>query len=94
MASKTIIVELNKDEKLNGDNYDIWHCMFQYILEEQDVLETLNHVMIEPTSEDTHQHEREIYLELFKPEKKKNSISRITLLGSMGSELMCEFVSE
>jgi S-methylmethionine-dependent homocysteine/selenocysteine methylase len=25
MASKSIIAYLNKGEKLDGDNYDIWH---------------------------------------------------------------------
>ena len=34
MASKNIIAELNKDDKLDGDKYDIWHRKVQYILEE------------------------------------------------------------
>ena len=32
-ASKNIVAELNKGEKLNGDNYDISHRKIQYILE-------------------------------------------------------------
>ena len=48
MALKTIVADLNKGEKLNGDNYDIWHRKVQYILEEQEVLETLNNIMNEP----------------------------------------------
>ena len=43
-TTKNIIVELNKGEKLNGDNYEIWHYKVQYILEEQEALETLNHM--------------------------------------------------
>ena len=41
-ASKNIMAELNKDEKLNGDNYDIWHRKIQHILKEQETLESLN----------------------------------------------------
>ena len=37
-ASKNIIAELNKGEKLNGDNYEIWSLKIQYVLEEQEVL--------------------------------------------------------
>ena len=37
-ASKNIATELNKGEKLNCDNYDIWHRKIQYILEEQESL--------------------------------------------------------
>ena len=41
MASKGIVADLNKGEKLDGDNYDIWHRKIQYVLNEQEVLETL-----------------------------------------------------
>ena len=41
-ASKNIVAKLNKGEKLNGDNYDIWHHKIQYILEEQETLQALN----------------------------------------------------
>ena len=44
-ATKNTITELNKDEKLNANNYKIWYRKVQYILEEQEALETLNHVM-------------------------------------------------
>ena len=37
--SKSIVAKLNKGEKLNGGNYDIWHCKIQYVLEEQEALE-------------------------------------------------------
>ena len=46
-AIRNIIAELNKGEKLNGFNYVIWHRKMQYVLEEQEVLGTLNHVMAE-----------------------------------------------
>ena len=48
MASKNIIADLNKGEKLNGDNYNIWHLKIQFVLEEQEVLETINVEMEEP----------------------------------------------
>ena len=43
MASKGIAADLNKGEKLDGDNYDIWNRKIQYVLNEQEVLETLTH---------------------------------------------------
>ena len=51
MASKNIIVELNKGEKLNGDNYNIWHLKMHYVLEEQKVLEAINYVMDAPMAD-------------------------------------------
>lgn len=50
MTSATMIVvaKLNKDDKMDGDNYDMWHRKVQYILEEQEVLEAINNTMTEP----------------------------------------------
>ena len=48
MGSKNIIADLNKGKKLNDDNYNIWHLKIQYVLEEQEVLETINAEMEEP----------------------------------------------
>ena len=48
MASKNIITDRNKSEKLNGDYYNIWHLKIQYVLEEKKVLETINVEMEEP----------------------------------------------
>ena len=42
MASKSIIADLNKGEKLNGDNYDIWSRKIWYVLEQQNALEGIN----------------------------------------------------
>ena len=44
-TTKNIITELNNDEKLNDDNYEVWLRKVQYILVKQEALETLNHVM-------------------------------------------------
>lgn len=38
-ASKnTIVDQLNKSKKLNGDSYEIWAMKIQYLLEEQEAL--------------------------------------------------------
>ena len=48
MATKNIIAKLNKGEKLNGNNYNIWHLKMQYNLEKQDALEVITNVMNKP----------------------------------------------
>ncbi|XP_022853910.1 uncharacterized protein LOC111375338 [Olea europaea var. sylvestris] len=48
MASKNIIADLNKGDKLNGNNYNTWRHKIWYVLEEQDCLEGINHVMEDP----------------------------------------------
>ena len=40
IASKDIVADLNTGEKLDGENYNIWHRKIQYVLNEQEVLET------------------------------------------------------
>ena len=40
-VTKNIIADLNQDDKLNEKNYDVWHRKIQYVLEEQDMLETI-----------------------------------------------------
>lgn len=48
MDFKIIIAYLNKNKKLINNNYNIWHQNVQYLLQEQMVLETINHVEFEP----------------------------------------------
>ena len=36
---------MNKGEKLDTDNYDIWHCKIQYILDVQEILEIMTQEM-------------------------------------------------
>ena len=60
MASKSIIADLNKGEKLDGDNYDIWHRKIQYVLDEQEVLETLTQSLDKPEDGDTEQHQHDL----------------------------------
>ena len=60
MASKGIVADLNKGEKLDDDNYDIWHRKIQYVLNEQEVLETLTHSLSAPEQGDTEQLTRDL----------------------------------
>lgn len=64
MTSKSIIADLNKCEKLKGDNYDIQSHKIWYVLEEQNALEGINHVLSQPEEDNTAHHKR--YLEAYK----------------------------
>ncbi|VVA98469.1 unnamed protein product [Arabis nemorensis] len=86
---KNIIAELNRGGKLDGDNYDIWYRKVQYVLEEQEVKETLFHLMEEPEQGTTAHHRRDE--EAYVAWKRKNSIARITLLSCIQDDLMFEF---
>ena len=57
--SKNIVIELNKGEKLNKDNYEIRSMKIQYVLEDQEALEVLNMFMTEPKQGNTTQHGRD-----------------------------------
>ena len=47
-AMKSIIADLDQGDKLNDKNYDIWHRKIQYVLEGQEMLETITQPMVEP----------------------------------------------
>ena len=53
MATQTVMAKLTKGEKLDGKNYDIWRCKIQCLLNEQEVLTTLEQVMVEPEQGNT-----------------------------------------
>ena len=86
VASKNIVIELNKDEKLNGDNYEIWSMKVQCVLEEQEVLKTLHVFMNEPKAGNTVQHGWEL-----RGMEKDNSVAHLTLQSSMDNDLIREF---
>ena len=90
-ASKNIVAELNKGEKLNGNNYEIWSMKIQYVLEEQEALEALNIILDEPEAGNTAQHRRD--REAYDAWKRKNSLARLTLLSSIKNDIMWEFRS-
>uniref|UniRef100_A0A0D3D3E6 DUF4219 domain-containing protein n=1 Tax=Brassica oleracea var. oleracea TaxID=109376 RepID=A0A0D3D3E6_BRAOL len=88
-ACKNIIAELNRGEKQDGDNYDIWYRKIHYVLEEQEVKETVSHLMEDHVQGTTSQHER--VKEAYTAWKTKNNIARITMISFMNDDLMCEF---
>lgn len=71
--AKNIVAELNKGDKLNGDNYEIWSMKIQYVLEEQEALEALNVSMTLPENGDTSQLVKD--LEAYQEEKEEFSRS-------------------
>jgi gag-polypeptide of LTR copia-type len=88
-ASRNIVAELNKGEKINGENYEIWVMKIQYVLEEQEVLTVLDHILTEQEKYTTLKHISDsVAFELW---KKKNFIARITMLSSMKNDVMREF---
>jgi len=48
---KSIIADLNNEDKLSEKNYDVWHRKIEYLLEEQEILETITQLMVEPEQE-------------------------------------------
>ena len=87
--AKNIVVELNKGEKLNGDNYEILSMKIQYVLEEQEALEVLQMFMTELEQGNMAQHRRDH--EAYETWKRKNSTARITLLRSMDDDIIRGF---
>lgn len=88
-SAKSVVAELNRDLRLNGDNYEIWAMKIQYVLEDQEVLETLNHVMAQPEEGTTAQHKRD--KETYLAWKKKNSSARIIMLSAMDDDIAKQF---
>ena len=89
MASKCIVADLNKVEKLDGENYNIWHRKIQYLLNEQEVLETLTHLLSKLDEGSTEQHQRD--LAAYESWRKKDLCARFTMLSSMHNDLIGEF---
>ncbi|KAF3638907.1 hypothetical protein FXO37_24173 [Capsicum annuum] len=83
-----IIADLNKGEKLNGDNYDIWSRKMWYVLEDQNAFEGINHVLSLPEEGNTAQHRRD--LEAYKAWKKVDSIARGIIVSSVVDDLIHE----
>ena len=86
MASKSIIADLNKSEKLNGDNYDIRKIL--YVLDEQNVLEGINHVINQPEEGNTAKHRRDFIA--YKALKRKDSIFGGIIVISVAVEMISE----
>ena len=80
---------LNKGEKLDGENYNIWHHKIQYVLNEQEVLETLTHLLSKPDEGRTEQHQ--CNLAAYESWHKKDLCALFTMLRSMHNALIGEF---
>ena len=99
MASKCIVADLNKGKKLDGENYNIWHHKIQYVLNEQEVLETLlneqevletlTHLLSKPDEGRIEQHQRN--LAAYESWRKKDLCALFTMLRSMHNALIGEF---
>ena len=76
--TKRIIADLNQGDKLNDKNNDVWHRKIQYLLEKQDMLETITQPMAKLEHENTAQHRRDI--EAYQAYKRKEKIARILML--------------
>ncbi|XP_073309909.1 uncharacterized protein [Primulina huaijiensis] len=88
MSSKSIIADLNKGDKLNGDNYDTLRHKIGYVLDEQDVLEGINQVMQDPGVGNTAQQRRD--QEAYQAWKKKDSTAHALLVSSVIDDLIHE----
>ncbi|GAV69694.1 UBN2_3 domain-containing protein [Cephalotus follicularis] len=86
MATKNIIANLNKGEKLTGTNYNIWHKKMTFLLNEQELYEHLTTTMTRPSEGNTAQHHRD--LEVFEAWSKKDRCACFTLLSCMHDDLI------
>ena len=89
IASKNIIADLNKGEKLNNENYNIWSFKIRYVLEEQEFLEVVNHVLAYPDEDTLTQHRRAT--EAYQAWKKANATTQGILVSSMNDDLTFEY---
>ena len=86
VITKSIIVDLNQEDKLNDKNYDVWHHKIQYLLEDQDMLETITQPMVESKHGNTTQHMRDT--KAYQAYKRKDRVAHILMLSSMRNDLM------
>ena len=88
-ASKSIIADLNHRDKLSEKNYDVWHRKIEYLLEEQEMLETITQPMAEPEQGHTAQHKLD--MEAYQTYKLKDRVARILILSNMRNDIMLRF---
>ena len=86
---KSTITDLNQGDKLNENNYDVWHRKIQYVLEEQKMLKTITQPMVESEHDNTIQHRCD--MEAYQAYKNKNRVAPILLLSSMRTGIMLRF---
>ncbi|GAV87291.1 UBN2_3 domain-containing protein [Cephalotus follicularis] len=86
IATRNIIADLKKGEKLTGTNYDIWYKKMTFLFNEQELYEHLPTTMTRPPEGNTTQHRRDI--EVFEAWSKKDRCARFTLLSCMHDDLI------
>jgi len=74
-AFKSIIANLNHKDKISEKNYDVWHRKIEYLLEEQEILETITQLMVELEHENTTQHKLD--MESYQTYKRKDHVTYI-----------------
>jgi hypothetical protein len=84
-----VVADLTRGNKLIGNNYDIWNRKIQYLLNEQELQETLSNNMTRPEDGNTAQHRRD--LETYQSWFKKDRSTRFTMLSSMHDDLIREY---
>ena len=90
MATNHLIVELNKDNKLNGKNYDQWKIKVTFLLNDQELSEHTENSRVSPVMTETEaQHRRA--LDAYAAWHKKDSHVCILLLSSMDDDLMVKY---
>ena len=60
MTTRNVVVDLTKGEKLYDNNYAMWYIRIQYLLNEQEVLETLTSAMIQLEKGNSTKHHRDM----------------------------------
>ena len=82
-AMKSIIVDLDQEDKLNYKNYDVWHRKIQYI----------KFISTQPMAKlehgNTTQHRRD--MEAYQAYKHKDRVARILMFSSMRNDIMLRF---
>ncbi|KAK2966240.1 hypothetical protein RJ640_008223 [Escallonia rubra] len=87
MATKNVIADLVKGEKLNGDNYDVWHKKMKFMLNEQELEEHLTKEMVAPTeAQPLRDHTA------YQKWNQKDRSARYTLLSSLQNDLIGHLV--
>ncbi|KAK2992792.1 hypothetical protein RJ640_000731 [Escallonia rubra] len=86
MATKNVIADLVKGEKLNGDNYDVWHKKMKFMLNEQELEEHLTKEMVAPTeAQSLRDHTA------YQKWNQKDRSARYTLLSSLQNDLIGQY---
>ena len=89
IATKNVVADLSKEEKLDWTNYDMWYRKIQYLLSEQEALKGLTNVMMQLGNGNTGQHHLD--LEAYKSWVRKDQCAHFTMLSSMHNDLIGEF---